>query len=139
MFELKPVTGKKFIDRENILERMIRGLKSTDATISFGLYGKRRVGKTSIIKEVERQLKRETNLVPIYFSVWDLATGSLNEFADILFKSIYDAYKKKLPKAYKFSELLKSSGRILKDVLNRIGLSIKLQDEIEFLLRHYPT
>lgn len=137
MFELKPVTGKKFVDREYILKRIIGDLKIKDSPVSFGLYGKRRAGKTSIIKEIERKLKYDKNLVPIYFSVWDLTTGSLNEFADTLFKHIYNAYKKKLSTSYKFSELLKSSGKILKDVLNKIGFSIKLQDEIGFLLRYY--
>jgi len=60
-FILKPAEGGDFIDREEIIEDMVKTL-SSKSLIGFALYGKRRVGKTSILKEVRRRLRNKKEL-----------------------------------------------------------------------------
>lgn len=55
-FTLQPVKGEGFIDREELLEEMFFELRDINSTTGYALYGKRRIGKTSILKEVQRRL-----------------------------------------------------------------------------------
>lgn len=56
-FTLKPVKGEGFIDRQELLEEMFSELTDINSTTGYAVYGKRRIGKTSILKEVQRRLK----------------------------------------------------------------------------------
>ena len=58
-FTLRPVKGEGFIDREELLDEMVSELRDTESTTGYALYGKRRIGKTSILKEVQRRLSGE--------------------------------------------------------------------------------
>src|SRR5512137_507475 len=50
----KPVTGSRFFGREFEIRRILQGADS-----NFAIMGIRRIGKTSLMREVERQLKEQ--------------------------------------------------------------------------------
>jgi AAA+ ATPase superfamily predicted ATPase len=102
--------------------------------IGFALYGKRRIGKTSIFKEVYRRLKAEENIVPVYFSLWDLVEGSVSELIRKFSSAVLEEYRARLSLKYKAKELLKSPVTLLKDILREMEMSVKLRDDIEFLM-----
>ena len=54
-FTLTPVSADDFIGRKKVTAELVNQLKSKNK-IGFSLMGVRRVGKTSILKEVERRL-----------------------------------------------------------------------------------
>lgn len=71
-FTLRPVKGAGFIDRQELLDELISELTDIKSSTGYALYGKRRIGKTSILKEIQRRLDEEDEIVAVYFSVWDL-------------------------------------------------------------------
>ena len=106
-FILKPAVGKEFVWRKQILARLMQELRDKDSTNGFALYGKRRVGKTSILLEARRRLLEEKNIVPIYISVWDLVEWRVSEFCDKIISETIDEYKNRLGIGLKFRELAK--------------------------------
>ena len=79
-FTLRPIKGEEFINRSELLDEMVAELKDKSSTTGYALYGKRRIGKTSILKEVQRRLEQEDGVVVVYFSVRDLIESTLAEF-----------------------------------------------------------
>lgn len=57
-FTLQPATKDNFIDREDILKEMLNTLTDRNIRMGFALVGPRRIGKTSILKEVAGRLKK---------------------------------------------------------------------------------
>lgn len=133
-FTLRPATGADFVDRDELIREMVQGLSAEDGTIGFALYGRRRIGKTSILREVARRLDHETNIVPVYFSVWDLIEETLAEFSQSLATTVLDAYRSELGVRHRAKQLLQTSREVLRNLLRDLKLSIRLQEEIEFML-----
>lgn len=133
-FTLRPVDGKDFVDREDIVEDMVATLSDKKSLIGFALYGKRRIGKTSVFKEVHRRLKAAEDVVPVYLSLWDLVEGNVEEFGRRFSTAILEEYGPRLSLKYKAKELLKSPASLLKDLLREMEVSVKLRDDIEFLM-----
>ena len=67
-FTLQPAVKDDFIDREDILADMLTTLEDESTRIGFALVGPRRIGKTSILKEVVRRLEGEKGHLSIYGS-----------------------------------------------------------------------
>ena len=78
-FTLQPAVKDDFVDREDILADMLSTLEDESTRMGFALVGPRRIGKTSILKEVVRRLEGEKDIVPVYFSIWDLVENTLPE------------------------------------------------------------
>ncbi len=133
-FTIQPAVGKGFINREEELQDILTTLKDRESTIGFALMGKRRMGKTSIFKETERLLKREKNIVPLYFSMWDLVENNLTEFARELSLAIIEAYRPYLGLKYRARELMELPFNFLKKLIGGLKISIELKDSISFLL-----
>ncbi len=76
MFLLEPATGDSFVGREKLLEEMLIDLRDTTSWMGYAIYGTRRIGKTSVFKELERELKGEEKIVVIYLSLWDFVEPS---------------------------------------------------------------
>ena len=55
-FTLQPAVKGDFIDRDDILADMITTLRDKSIRMGFALVGPRRIGKTSILKEVAERL-----------------------------------------------------------------------------------
>ena len=132
-FTLRPVQGKGFIDRQELLEEMLSDLADIKSTTGYALYGKRRIGKTSIMKEVQRRLKSEQNVVTVYFSVWDLIEFSVVEFCQRLSMEIIDAYRPCIGLRYRAKELIQTPLTMLRTLLDRSELRI-IYNDLEFLI-----
>ena len=132
-FTLQPVKGAGFVNRTELLEEMIAELKETGSTIGYALYGKRRIGKTSVLKEVQTRLEYEDKIVTVYLSVWDLIEGRVDEFCQKLSMDIIDAYRPHTGLKYKAGELIRTPLAVLRKFLDGAEFKI-VYDEIEFFL-----
>jgi tetratricopeptide (TPR) repeat protein len=75
-----------FVGRDDILRDVKDVLYSQQNTIV--LFGNRRIGKTSILRELEHKLSQE-QFVPVFFSLEDQARHSLGEVLQNLARVIY--------------------------------------------------
>ncbi|HII01707.1 TPA: hypothetical protein HA351_08695 [Methanosarcinaceae archaeon] len=132
-FTLKPAKGEEFVNRDELLTEMLSGLTDPDSTEGYALYGKRRIGKTSILKEVQRRLEPEKGCIAVYFSVWDLIDNSVEEFCRNLSLEIIDAYRPGLGMKYRARELLQMPLSLLGKVLGETELRV-IYSEFEFLI-----
>lgn len=71
-FTLQPAVRENFVNREEIIEEITSTLTDKNVNMGFALVGPRRIGKTSILREVENRLKNRDDVVIIYFSLWEL-------------------------------------------------------------------
>lgn len=134
-FVLQPAVGKDFVDREELLKDLISTLKNPKTRMGFALYGKRRVGKTSIFLELKRRLANEKKVVVAYLNLWDLIDSTLEEFIKALTREILQAYRTRIGLRYSAEELMTSSWNMIKNLLRELRIGVKLTDQIEFLLR----
>lgn len=132
-FTLKPVRGREFINRTKMLEEMVAELKDTRSTTGYALYGKRRIGKTSILKEVQRRLEQEEGVVVVYLSVWDIIGTTLPEFCQRLSLEVIEAYRPYIGLKYRTAELIRTPLAMLRQILEETELKI-VYNEIEFLI-----
>ncbi|MCB0127217.1 MAG: AAA family ATPase, partial [Caldilineaceae bacterium] len=73
-----PVGGSEaFVGRADILRTVLRVLKNPGEN-AIVLYGQRRIGKTSVLLELMRQLPHEGEYQPIYFDLQDKAALPLS-------------------------------------------------------------
>ena len=78
-----PVRGHDhFIGRSDILRDVLGLLRNPNAN-AIAIYGQRRIGKTSILFQLEQQLAETGEYLPIYFDLHDKADLSL---AEILYR-----------------------------------------------------
>jgi len=124
-FTLLPATEKDFVNREDIVLDMVHSLSNKKERIGYALYGKRRIGKTSIFRELERRLKETNWVVPVYFSVWDLFEDRVEEFVRKLTVAILDGYRARVPMRYKAKNLLKLPLALLKETMKETGITLK--------------
>jgi len=136
-FTLQPAVKHDFINREDILKEMLSTLQDESVKMGYALVGPRRIGKTSILKEVMRRLekKKKRNIVLVYFSIWDLVENTLPEFCTRITLSIIDAFKPYLSLKLKIKELLKVPGLKFFEVLRSLDIKISIFDEIEITLK----
>ena len=73
-----PLQGERgFFGRQDTLDWVVRGLRNP-ATNSLVLFGQRRIGKTTLLLQLQRTLPADTFL-PIYFDLQDQATRPLGQ------------------------------------------------------------
>ncbi|MBZ0284802.1 MAG: SUMF1/EgtB/PvdO family nonheme iron enzyme [Anaerolineae bacterium] len=73
-----PVGGADtFFGREDVLKKLLGMLRSPSEN-AITLFGQRRIGKTSILQELQRQLPTKGAYTPIYFDLQDKASWALN-------------------------------------------------------------
>jgi AAA+ ATPase superfamily predicted ATPase len=138
-FTLIPAEGSDFINRKELLSEMVSTLSNSKLHMGFALYGVRRVGKTSILKETSRQLSKHKMIVPIYFSLWSLVENTVEEFAKKLTITIIDAYSGQIGFTHKAKNLFEASLALLKELLQSLSISLKLREEIEIILTMHPS
>lgn len=132
-FTLVPVYKDNFVDREELIKELYSELQNKDSNTGYALFGKRRVGKTSIFRELYWRLAERKDIVPIYFSIWDLIEFSVIEFCRKLSVTILEAYRPCLGLKYRIKELLKTPVTMLGQILNRAQMKIAYK-ELEFIL-----
>jgi len=130
-FTLKPAAGEDFFNREELLHEMLATLANTEVDMGFALIGPRRVGKTSILKEVASRLNQRGEVVAIYLSVWQLVENTLKEFSQELTTATFDAFKPRFATKHKLKELLRVPAKKVYGVLKTLDIHIRLMDEIE--------
>jgi len=134
-FTLQPAIKDDFIDREDILADMLTTLKDESTRMGFALVGPRRIGKTSILKEVMRRLEGEKGIVPVYFSIWDIVENTLPELCTRVTLSIIEGFKPHLSLKLKVKQLLKVPVLKFFEVLRSLDIKLSLFDEIEIALK----
>lgn len=130
-FTLKPAAGEDFFNREELLHEMLATLANTEVDMGFALIGPRRVGKTSILKEVASRLNQRGEVVAIYLSVWQLVENTLKEFSQELTTATFDAFKPRFATKHKLNELLRVPAKKVYGLLKTLDIHIRLMDEIE--------
>jgi len=134
-FTLQPAVKGDFIDRDDILADMITTLNDESIRMGFALVGPRRIGKTSILKEVARRLHEKKGIVPVYFSLWDVVENTLPELCTRITMSIIEAFKPHLSLKLKIKQLLKVPALKFFEVLRSLDIKLSLFDEIEIALK----
>jgi len=129
-FTIQAAEGPTFVNREQELKDILTTLKDPYSTMGFALYGKRRMGKTSIFRETHRRLLEEKNIVPIYFSIWDLIEKNVKEFARELSVAIVEEYRSHLSLPHKAKDLLSLPLNFIKNVFSGLKLSVEVQDSL---------
>jgi len=89
----KPVPAAVLIDRDEIVNKLVKDISNSRIHPSFALLGYRRIGKTSILLKVKEELERR-ELVVVYFDVKERATdpeGFLRDLEEELL-SAYSNY-----------------------------------------------
>jgi tetratricopeptide (TPR) repeat protein len=78
-----PVSGsERFIGRTDVLRDVLRVLRNPNSN-ALVLYGQRRIGKTSILLQLQQQLAAKSEHIPVYFDLQDKAALPL---ADVLYQ-----------------------------------------------------
>ncbi len=128
-FSLYPVSGKDFIGRDKIIGELVKELASKNK-IGFSLSGIRRIGKTSILKETQNQLEKK-GIVVIHVSIWRVVPPTVDEFSKILNRATISAFQNKLPKKFKFEQLLETGANALEIFLQNLKLSASAVSDLE--------
>ena len=129
-FTLTPVIGENFIGRKDIVFELVKALPSKNK-IGFSLSGIRRIGKTSILKEVTRVLQERWKIPVIYVSVWRVSPNTVDEFVRVLNRATLAAFEDKLPARFKFEELLATGAKALGRFLQNLKLSAQVSEDLE--------
>ena len=134
-FTLRPVSGGMFIGREKILVTLLEELSRVDSSEGFCIYGRRRIGKTSLLKELERELRTYDRVVPVYYSFWEAGTLSLRKIVERLSDALIGAYQEKelLRVELSVRKLMGSTREAIARVAGRAKLQVNVE-EVEFLL-----
>lgn len=134
-FTLQPAIKDDFVNRQDIIKEMISSLEDEGVRMGFAIVGPRRIGKTSILKEVIRRLQEKKNIVPVYFSLWDLVENTLPEFCTRVTFSIIESFKPYLSLKLKIKKFIKVPALKFFDVLHSLDIKMSLFDEIEIALK----
>ncbi|MFN2206829.1 MAG: hypothetical protein ACK2UT_13005, partial [Candidatus Promineifilaceae bacterium] len=74
-----PVRGDAFFVGRTAILRDVQELLRNPDTNAIVLYGQRRIGKTSILFELEQRLVESGEYLPVYFDLHDKSDLSLSE------------------------------------------------------------
>ena len=132
-FSLTPVSGKYFIGREAILKELWDELSDAKSHIGFCLYGKRRMGKTSILLETKAGLDKRKDIVISYISFYDMPELSQGILAETLVSGIIEAYQQKglLPLDISIKELFKAPLGVVLNLLKNAKIETKIVEQIK--------
>lgn len=134
MFNITTAQGKDFVNRGKELTEILGELANPRSRIGFAIYGSRRLGKTSLFREVGRRLSTHPSLCPIYFSLWDLAIKELEYFVKRFTEKILEPYRKHFRIKYTVKDLFSGSYQLVKNILKSVKISVPIGESIEFLL-----
>ncbi len=127
--------AEDFVGRKEITTEMTRQLSSKNK-IGFSLSGVRRVGKTSILKEVSRRLVESEKIPVVYVSVWRVSPSTIDEFVKVMNRATISAFQDRLPVKFKFEELLATGKAALTRFLGSLKLSAKVADDLELTVSY---
>nr|WP_276976494.1 ATP-binding protein [Ferrimicrobium acidiphilum] len=125
-FTLTPVVDEDFVGRKDIVEELCKQLSSKNK-LGFSVSGIRRIGKTSVLKEVGRKL----GVPVVYVSVWRVSPSTVDEFVRVMNRAALAAFDGMLPVSFKLEEALETGKSALRKFLQGLKLSTKVVDDIE--------
>ena len=128
-FILTPATGSDFIGRKDLVAELVRELSSKNR-IGFSLSGSRRIGKTSVLREVERQLTNR-GIPVVYLSVWKVSPDTVDQFVRMLNHATVTAFDDFLPSKFRFEELFSAGANALRRLLENLKLSASVGRDLE--------
>ncbi len=137
-FLLTPVVGKYFVGREDVVKELGKELGNPKSRIGFCLYGRRRVGKTSVLMEVKDHLANKRNVVVVYLSLYDLADFSIETLGEEIINAVIDAYQEKnlLPFTIKIRKLLEAPIEVVTELLSNTKIEASVLEHIKILLEY---
>lgn len=133
-FRLTPVTGPDLVGREKIIGELERELGSENQ-IGFLIYGLRRTGKTSVLKETQRLLEAR-GMPVIYVSMWNIAPRTVDEFVRVLSRNAIASFWRYLPSKFRLEELLSVGTGAIKAFLSGLKLTIAAQNDLEMAVSY---
>lgn len=131
-FSLKPVTGDDLIGREQLVIEILNTIESSHT--GYALYGMRRVGKTSILFEVENRLQKQKDVCVMYLSLWKLIPSTFEQFLKEYFIRVVDMFSVRLGIKLKTRELIKLNAVSIKQSLSDTKLNKEFQEKLTYLL-----
>lgn len=91
----------KLYGREQLLYDLQRNIEKSASITSTIIYGQKRVGKSSIVKTLNKIYERNPEIIFLYKSIGDLknveAIKTLQRIGDTIYKSIISDFRKKNP------------------------------------------
>jgi len=96
-----PVAGTNFYGRTKLLHQVERSLQTTNIIL---LQGQRRIGKTSLLKQLVHKFSSEPLKIPVFFDLQRYLQDSLPQFQYHLTSVISRAIAFTLPNAEKFAQ-----------------------------------
>ena len=87
-YTLQPVTGGMFFGRLDEMKELSRNLYSIHTEESVLLWGPRRIGKTSLLKEFSRQLQSDGDYLPIYVDLQRVSHGTTIELLHAMLEEL---------------------------------------------------
>ena len=96
-----PVTGSHFFGREDVFRAVMQMLRHQNEN-AIVLYGQRRIGKTSVVFELERRLTSEGKFTLVYLDLMDRAAKPLDEVLYEIAKYIAAKTGRTAPRRRKF-------------------------------------
>lgn len=85
-----------FFGRDDIVREVTQMLNHPDEK-AIVLYGQRRIGKTTILLQIDQKLTTEGNFTPVYFDLQDRASSTLSDVLYKLAQTISHRLKQPLP------------------------------------------
>lgn len=134
MFNITAAYGKDFVNREKELKEMLSELKNTGSVIGHAVYGRRRLGKTSLFREIACRLSETRTICPIYFSLWDMTIKDAVFFSKRLTEKILEPYRRHFRIKYATRDLFEGSYKLIKNIIGGLKISAPVGESIEFLL-----
>src|SRR5262245_41593268 len=90
-----------FFGRDDIVREVTQMLNHPDEK-AIVLYGQRRIGKTTILLQIDQKLTAEGKFTPIYFDLQDRASSTLSDVLYKLAQTISHRLKQPLPLSENF-------------------------------------
>jgi AAA+ ATPase superfamily predicted ATPase len=135
-FTLVAVYGDGFVGRKDVVKELVSEITNPRSRIGFCLHGRRRVGKTSILKELEYEVSKNKKIIVAYLSLYELADLTLKTFTEQLSSAVLEAFRIKgvIPLEYTIETLAKSPKEVISSALSKIRIGTDLSEELRFFL-----
>jgi len=122
MFIGKPAPPEMLVDREEIIDKLVKDISNLKINPVYALLGYRRIGKTSILLKVKVELERK-GLIVVYYDVKERLTDPESFLIDLQ-GEIFNAYRRHISlirrAALKASELKKVILQKISDIVSSI-------------------
>lgn len=129
-FTLTAVSGDAFVDRKGIVEEMCFELGRRESKTGFALTGIRRVGKSSILREVGRRLLKK-GVPTIYLSLWEITPFTLDQFIQTFVDKAFAEFQPYLPWKLRLTRYLQITKKGFADMLSNLKVSAKISEHLE--------